>query len=642
MPRPPSAGVRSALVTLLLILAALALPAGANAGVRAAFYYPWFPETENWATHYHPTLGQYNSSDPAVIDAHIRQMQYGRIQAGIASWWGRGTPTDNRFPLLLAGSARVDPRFKWAVYYEPEGTTNPSADQIRSDLAYLGKYTADPAYLRLDGKPVVFVYGGAADTDCGVADRWAGTGFYVVLKVFGGYQTCAHQPQGWHQYAPAVREDAQGPYSYSVSPGFFKFNESAPRLVRDDAAWAAAIQRMVASNARFQLVTTFNEWGEGTSVESAQEWASPSGNGYALARLRVNGQAYGTAFTECNDSLDNDFDGASDLGDIDCTSAADTTEGGSSTPPPPPPAAACADGRDNDADGRVDYPADLGCSSATDTDETDPAPPPPAPGSVTVLAAGDIQHPSSTSPTAPIVRNTPHDAVITLGDNQYDSGTLANYNSFWTPNWGTAAPFSRLYPSPGNHDGSLSGYCAYFSGKTPVSPCPPHYHFTLGNWDFYSMYTGSSSGSGDFSAADKTWLDQQLAASTKQCQAVYFHHPRYSAGTHGNSGGLADDWQMMMNRRVDLVLSGHDHNYQRFNLMNANGGVDMTNGIREFVVGTGGESHYGTSNRPAGIQAFNADTYGVLRLTLGAAGYGWQFLPQAGRTFTDSGNGSCR
>lgn len=267
--------------------------------IRAAFYYPWFPEAWNQQgmdpfTHYHPSLGYYDGSSSAVIASQIRAMQYGGLQAGIASWWGQGSRTDGRLPLLLAGAAGTG--FRWSVYYEAEGTSDPTVSQIASDLTYIvGRYGADPSYLRIAGRPVVFVYGGATD-GCSMVDRWrqanAGIGAYTVLKVFTGYKTCASQPDGWHQYGPAVAESNQSPYSFTISPGFWKANETSPRLARDLARWTQDIAAMVASNARFELVTTFNEWGEGTAVESASEWASGSGYGTYLDALHA---ALGTA-----------------------------------------------------------------------------------------------------------------------------------------------------------------------------------------------------------------------------------------------------------------------------------------------------------------------------------------------------------
>ncbi|HEX6287732.1 MAG TPA: DNRLRE domain-containing protein [Herpetosiphonaceae bacterium] len=261
--------------------------------LRAAFYYPWFPEA--WAqrgiepyTKFTPALGYYNSSDPTVIQQHIAAMQYGHIAAGIASWWGPGTPTDQRLPLLLAAAAGSP--FRWAVYYEAESLGNPDVATLQADLAYLReRYGTDPSYLRIDDRFVVFVYADPGDR-CDMVERWrqANTaGAYVVLKVFEGYRRCGAQPDGWHQYAPAVPEDGQGHYSYSISPGFDKAGEQV-RLGRDLARWERSVQAMVASGSQFQLVTTFNEWGEGTAVEAATEWTSPSGFGAFLDVLHAH------------------------------------------------------------------------------------------------------------------------------------------------------------------------------------------------------------------------------------------------------------------------------------------------------------------------------------------------------------------
>jgi hypothetical protein len=259
--------------------------------IRAAFYYPWFPEAwkqqgMNPFTRYHPALGHYDGGSPAVLAAHIRAMRYGGLQAAIASWWGQGSDTDRRLPRLL-GAAAGQP-FRWSVYHEAEGQRDPSVSQLTADLTHLrDRYGHDPGFLRIGGRFVVFAY--AQDGDgCAMVDRWkqANTvGAYVVLKVFRGYRNCQSQPDGWHQYGPAVAASDHAPYSYSASPGFWKANEPSPRLTRDLAAWRTALRAMVASRARFQLVTTFNEWGEGTSVEAAKEWASASGHGAYLDAL---------------------------------------------------------------------------------------------------------------------------------------------------------------------------------------------------------------------------------------------------------------------------------------------------------------------------------------------------------------------
>ncbi len=206
--------------------------------IRAAFYYPWFPEAWDQQstypyTNFTPTLGYYNNSDQTILKEHIDMMQYGNIQSGIASWWGQGSRSDNRIGGLL--TAAKDTNFRWTLYYENESLGNPSSGQINTDLQYIhDKYGNDPSYLRVNGKFVVFVYADATD-GCGMADRWKTgntVGAYVVLKVFAGYKTCASQPDGWHQYSPAVATDQQGSESYSVSPGFWLKGQPV-RLARD-------------------------------------------------------------------------------------------------------------------------------------------------------------------------------------------------------------------------------------------------------------------------------------------------------------------------------------------------------------------------------------------------------------------------
>ncbi|TMM04351.1 MAG: hypothetical protein E6G10_05380 [Actinobacteria bacterium] len=265
--------------------------------IRAAFYYPWFPET--WGsgsskyTHYHPTAGYYSSDDTAVIARQLDELRYGRVDAAISSWWGQGHSTDRRLSTLLSVTHSTGSPIKWAIYYENEGWGNPSPAQLASDLAYLrDKYASDPSYLKVGGRFVVFAYGDAGD-NCSMVDRWrqanAGINAYLVLKIFPGYTGCAAQPDAWHEYAPAVRETGPPGQSFAVSPGFWLASDSSPRLNRDPGCFRQAVRDMVASGAPWQLVTTFDEWGEGTSVEPASEWQTPSGYGAYLDALHDNG-----------------------------------------------------------------------------------------------------------------------------------------------------------------------------------------------------------------------------------------------------------------------------------------------------------------------------------------------------------------
>ncbi len=283
---------------------------GLTSPIRAVFYYPWFPESWNQQgmnpfTRYHPSLGFYDSGNASTIASHIRDMQYGHIQVGIASWWGQGSHTDLRVPTLLQQAAGTG--FKWTLYYEAAGNVvtrepgspNPAATQIHSDLAYIkAHYASDPSYLHINGKPVIFVYG-TSGQDCTKTATWAqansGEGFFLQMDILStgtkASLACANQPDAWHFYSGhngPIGYNEKPPFSFTLSPGFYKANEATPRLVRSPAAFTANVQKMIASKEPWQLVTSFNEWGEGTAVESAQEWASPSGYGTYLDILHAN------------------------------------------------------------------------------------------------------------------------------------------------------------------------------------------------------------------------------------------------------------------------------------------------------------------------------------------------------------------
>jgi hypothetical protein len=279
---------------LLLAVTASATPASApvkirSTPLRAAFFYPWYPDawTQNGTypySNYVPSAGYYSSSNRSLIDRQIKAMEYGHLDAGIISWWGIRSQEDRIVPEYLR-AAQGTP-LKWSLYYELQGYANPTVRQIERDLAYIKRrYAGNASYLKIDGRPVIFVYAEPSD-GCGMAERWHRAneteGFYTVLKVFDGFGSCARDASAWHQYAPAFAESVQTGHSFSISPGFYKFGEPMPLLARSLSAWEQDVRAMVASDAPLQLITTFNEWIEGTAVESATQWASSSGYGSYL------------------------------------------------------------------------------------------------------------------------------------------------------------------------------------------------------------------------------------------------------------------------------------------------------------------------------------------------------------------------
>src|SRR5436190_441325 len=224
--------------------------------IRAAFYYAWYPEAW-WRdpvfpySVFHPSLDYYSAADARVVREHTDALRYAHLQAGIYSWWGRDgyPPTDLRFARYLA-AARTTP-LRWAVYYEPEGYRDPSVDQIHRDLEYIrDSYAAWPAYLKVDGRFVVYVYGDAGD-GCATAARWRAAntvGAYIVLKAFAGFRGCAAQPDGWHQYSAALPEYDLLPDSFMIAPGFDERTEPQPRLGRDVTRWRTDVGDMIVSN----------------------------------------------------------------------------------------------------------------------------------------------------------------------------------------------------------------------------------------------------------------------------------------------------------------------------------------------------------------------------------------------------------
>lgn len=256
--------------------------------VRAAFYYPWFPETEEWATRYTPSLGKYDSSDPRVLATHVAQARYAGLNAFISSYWGKDSPTAQRLPLLLDAAGREG--FHITAYYELKSLPTPlSSSLLSQEFDSLYQLSAHPAWLRVAGKPVLFVYNVGQEGSCGTVSQLLAANqgrFYLNPKVFAGYRECPRQPDSWHQYVPAKSFDQQDSNSATVSPGFFKFDEPVPRLPRDLSRFDADLRRQVTSGARWQLVTSFNEWGEGTAVEPSEQWQSSSGTGTYLDAMR--------------------------------------------------------------------------------------------------------------------------------------------------------------------------------------------------------------------------------------------------------------------------------------------------------------------------------------------------------------------
>jgi chitodextrinase len=263
-------------------------------------------------------------------------------------------------------------------------------------------------------------------------------------------------------------------------------------------------------------------------------------------------------------------------------------------------------------------------------------PPPPSSSDPVIAAAGDIcSSPTNCAPTATLLDQISPTRVLTLGDNAYEDGSSSEYANYYDPNWGRQK--SNTSPAPGNHDyhtSGGSGYFGYFGSQVPG----PYYSYDLGSWHLISLNgeIGLSAGS-----EQETWLKNDLAAHQAKCILAYWHEPRFSSGAeHGSDSSFDPFWRDLYAAGADIVLNGHDHDYERFVPQNPSGAADA-NGIREFVVGTGGASHYTFGAPIANSEVRDNTSFGVLKVTLHAGSYDWQFVPVAGASFTDSGSGSC-
>ncbi|WP_231118341.1 PKD domain-containing protein, partial [Lysobacter silvisoli] len=264
---------------------------------------------------------------------------------------------------------------------------------------------------------------------------------------------------------------------------------------------------------------------------------------------------------------------------------------------------------------------------------------------VVVAGAGDICDTSGNAcaGTSDLIVAINPTAVFTAGDNAYSSGTLSEYNNRYAPTWGRFKDLTS--PTPGNHEyntSGASGYFDYFNGVgAQTGPAGDrskgYYSWDVGEWHFIALNTMSG---GTVASAQINWLKADLAANTKPCTAAYFHHPLVSRGHYTGYSQVKPFWDALYAAKADLVLVGHDHNYQRYAKMNPSQAA-ASDGIRQVLVGTGGRAFYGLSGSHPLLEASNASTHGVLKLSLTATGYIGEFVPKAGSSYTDSFSGTC-
>jgi calcineurin-like phosphoesterase family protein len=255
-----------------------------------------------------------------------------------------------------------------------------------------------------------------------------------------------------------------------------------------------------------------------------------------------------------------------------------------------------------------------------------------------LVGAGDIADCVTAGDTATATLLDGIDAtVFTAGDNAYPLGRDVDFSDCYEPTWGRHK--TRTFPAPGNHDYYSAGAAPYFAYFGPLAGPSGrgYYSYNRGAWHIISLNSNIPANAG---SVQEQWLRADLAANRTLCTLAYWHHPLFSSGEHGNDPTMHDIWQALMDFGADVVVSGHDHNYEQFHRQDANGVADG-NGIREFVVGTGGTTlrSFGVIKPNSAVR--DSTTHGVLKLTLHPTSYDWEFVPVAGGSFTDVGSRPC-
>jgi hypothetical protein len=560
--------------------------------LRAAFYeagYPqgWSPGGRPVPLAFEPSAGRYDGGSAAVVDRHIADLRYAGLQAGVVGWPGQGSPADQRLPLLLQRAAAA--KFHWAVGYQREAAADPSPDEIRADLAHLAPVTADPSYLHIGGRAVLFLDTAATD-GCATLDRWADvdlSGFYLVSQMVNGSAGCAHQPQSWYGFDPTAARDFRAGKSAAVSAGYAVAGQPV-KLARDPDRFRTDVSAMAATKAPLQLISSYNDWTHGAAVESAAPWASASGHG-AYVDILHDVLALGHLSTP--------------------------------TPTPTPTKTAKA----SDATVTVAAVGDLACDPGDSNWHN---------GAGTATNCHERK-------VAELIGRLHPSAYLVLGDVQYENGSASAFAKSYDPAFGPYLSISR--PVVGNHEYRVSGaagYFGYFGARAGV-PGKGYYSFDLGAWHLIALNSECGEVSCSKGSAQETWLREDLAAHPDQCVLAYWHVPRWSNGAeHGDSTSVSAFVQDLYDAHAEVVLNGHDHDYERFAPRAASGAIDRTNGIREFVVGTGGKNLKPVSPSSA-TEAHNDNTYGLLSLTLAPGSYSWRFMPEAGKSYSDSGTATC-
>jgi hypothetical protein len=675
--------------------ASAALPEDATDGLPVlAYYYQWFtPKSWDRAKIDYPLAGRYSSDDISIMKKHIAEAKSAGINGFIVSW--KSTPTNNRRLDALIKVARGTD-FKLAIIYQGlDFYRSPlPVQRIADDLDHFKRHYASDPVFDLFAKPLVIWSGtwefsasdiervttSVRDSALVLATEKSPQGYQRVARYFDGnaYYWSSVDPQTNGRYQERLNAMAStvhksgGLWIAPFAPGFDARLVGGTREVprRDGETLRMEYNAAVSSAPDALGLISWNEFSENTHVEPSERYGNS-----ALVELTnlVGGPSVRTP-PMVDDSDDPGREGILSVGAalvVVLLLAAAL-----------PIYTWIRRQRDPAADGEqrrarrfpwrilvtVVLLAVLGALTAVgvvyarrprDAGATPlymGAQPARDPGSVIIGAAGDIACPPGRARntkefdgpnacgmegTAKVLEVMQPDAVLTLGDHQYPSGALADFEASYAESWGRYRDIT--FPVPGNHEYGTPGAQGYFTyfGTRAGEPDKGYYSYDLGAWHLIALNSECEhvGGCGD-ADPQATWLRNNLAAHPRKCVLAYWHRPRFSSGTHGNDLDQDVLWRILATADADVVLSGHDHDYERFVPMNADGQAEPT-GLTAFVAGTGGASHYKFHNPERTSVARITGRNGVLRLQLGEQGYAWQFIAAPNGHVLDSGNAEC-
>jgi acid phosphatase type 7 len=400
-----------------------------------------------------------------------------------------------------------------------------------------------------------------------------------------------------------------------VTAGYNDFNLSSH--VTANGTYAVAITKSSSTQTKFDS----KEAAGGTPPQLVVSWTPPTTTTSSTTTTDTTTTTSDTTTTTTSDTTTTTSDTTTTTSDTTTTTSSTTTSSTTTITTVPPA-----------GDPKVAAAGDIACA-------------PPA-----VRTSSSCHHQA----TANLLAAGNYDAVVPVGDLQYECGQPSAYTAVYHPSWGQFKAKTR--PVHGDHEYKTSGGCTtpgsagyydYFDGAASpnqpncVSACQGYYSYELGTWHVVVLNTDCSQVGGCSSSTPQgRWLAADLAAHPNECILAFWHLPRW-----GESGGISSASSYfasaLYNARAEVVVSGNTHFYARSAPQNPAGAADP-NGIRQFIVGTGGKSLHGLSSRPdPQVEVRQNTTFGILELTLHPGSYSWRFVPEAGRTFTDSGTNAC-